>query len=69
MKMATQADVLRTTDEALTAEKRAGAAAHAKFADWHKAESAEWPRRVLYFAFVLAVILTVAIVIVVHGRP
>jgi len=31
--MATQADVLKTTDEALTIEERASAAVHAKFAE------------------------------------
>ena len=67
--MATQTDALRTADEALTVEERAGAAARAKFADWHKTELEERPRRVLFFAFVLAVILTVAIVLVIHGRP
>jgi hypothetical protein len=67
--MATQTDALRPTNEGLTVEERAGAAARAKFADWHKAELEERPRRVLFFAFVIAVILTVAIVLVIHGRP
>jgi hypothetical protein len=67
--MATQTDALKTADEALTVEERAGAAARARFADWHRAELEERPRRVLYFAFVLTVILTVAIVLVIHGRP
>jgi hypothetical protein len=34
--MATQADVLKTSDEGLTIEERAKAEANAKFAEWHR---------------------------------
>ena len=51
--MPTQTDMLKTPDEALTIEDRAGAAARAKFADWHKAELERRPRRILYFGIAL----------------
>jgi len=66
--VATQADVLKTTDEALTVEERASAAAHAKFAEWHRAELEQRPRRILYFAIALAVIMIVAVAFFVHGQ-
>jgi preprotein translocase subunit Sec61beta len=66
--VATQADVLKTTDEALTVEERASAAAHAKFAEWRRAELKQRPRRILYFAIALAVIMIVAVAFFVHGQ-
>ena len=66
--MGTQADVLKKTDEALTIEERASAAAHAKFAEWRKAELEQRPRRILFFAIALCVILIVAFVFLVHGQ-
>jgi len=54
--MATQADVLKTNDEALTIEERASAAAHAKFAEWRRAELEQRLPRNLYFAIALGVI-------------
>jgi len=66
--MATQADVLKTTDEALTIEERASAAVHAKFAEWHRAELEQRPHRILYFAIALGVIMIVAAAFLVHGQ-
>ncbi len=66
--MATQVDVLKTTDETLTVEERAGAAARAKFAEWHKAELEGRPRRILYFAMALGAALAVALIFLVQGR-
>jgi hypothetical protein len=66
--MATQADVLKTTDEALTVEERASAAAHAKFAEWRRADLEERPRRILCFAIALGIII-VAVAFLVHGQP
>jgi preprotein translocase subunit Sec61beta len=66
--MATQADVLKTTDEALTVEERASAAAHAKFAEWRRAELKQRPRRILYFAIAFGVIMIVAVAFLVHGQ-
>jgi hypothetical protein len=66
--MATQADVVKTTDEALTIEERDSAAAHAKFAEWHRAELEQRPRRILYFAIALAVIMLVAVAFLFHGH-
>ena len=66
--MAMQADVLKTTDEALSIEERASAAAHAKFAEWRRDELKQRPRRILYFVIALGVILIVAIAFLVHGQ-
>ena len=66
--MATQVDVLKTTDEALTVEESAGAAARAKFAEWHKAELEGRPRQILYFAMALGAALAVALIFLVQGR-
>lgn len=66
--MATQADILKTADETLTVEERAGAAARAKFAEWHKAELEGQPRRILYFAMTLGAALAVAIIFLLQGR-
>jgi hypothetical protein len=66
--MALQADVLKTTDEALTVEECASAAAHAKFAEWHRAELEQRPRRILYFAIALGIIIIVAVAFLVHGQ-
>jgi len=66
--MATEADVVKTTDEALTIEERDSAAAHAKFAEWHVAELEQRPRRMLYFAIGLGVIMVVAVAFLVHGQ-
>jgi len=57
--MATEADVVKTTDSA---------AAHAKFAEWHVAELEQRPRRMLYFAIGLGVIMVVAVAFLVHGH-
>jgi hypothetical protein len=65
--MVTQADVLKTTDEALTIEERASAAAHAKFAEWRRAELEQRPRRILHFAIAFGAIMIVAIALLVHG--
>ena len=65
--MGTQADVLKKTEEALTVE-RASAAAHAKFAEWRKSELEQRPRRILFFAIALCVILIVAFVFLVYGQ-
>jgi hypothetical protein len=66
--MATQADVLKTTDKSLTIEECASAAAHAKFAEWRRAELEQRPRRILYFAIALGVIMIVAVAFLVHGQ-
>jgi hypothetical protein len=66
--MATQADVVKTTDEALIIEERDSVAAHAKFAEWHGAELEQRPRRMLYFAIALGVIMFVAVAFLVYGH-
>ena len=66
--MATQADVFKSSDEVLTVEERASAAAHAKFAEWHRAELEERPRRILYFAIALGVIIILAALLI-HRQP
>jgi hypothetical protein len=67
VKMATQTDGLRPTNEGLTLEERAGAAARAKFADWHKAELEGRPRRILYFGIALGLIAAIALAFWVPG--
>ena len=65
--MATQTDIIKMPDEALTVEDRAAAAARAKFADWHKAELEGRPRRSLYFGIALGLIAAIAVAFWVPG--
>jgi hypothetical protein len=62
--MATRVDIVNT-DEALTVEERASAAARAKFAEWHRAELEQRPRRILFFAITLGAVIALAIVFLV----
>jgi hypothetical protein len=50
-------------------EKRASEAAHAKFAEWHRKEREERPRRILLFslAAVVIVVATVLLILTHHG--
>jgi hypothetical protein len=49
-------------------EKRASEAAHAKFAEWHRKEKEERPRRVLLFSLAAVMIVVATIlVILTHG--
>jgi hypothetical protein len=67
--MATQADVLKASDEGLTIEERAKAEANAKFAEWHRAELEQRPRRILYFALAYGVIIIGAAALAIYGQP
>ncbi len=49
-------------------EKLASEAAHAKFAEWHRKEKAERPRRILLFSLAAVVIVVATfLVILTHG--
>ena len=67
--MVTQAEVLKGIEETAALEERSRAAARAKFAEWHRAELEQRPRRILYFAITLGVIIIVAVALLVHGLP
>jgi t-SNARE complex subunit (syntaxin) len=60
-------DVL-STDNPHELEKWASEAAHAKFAEWHRKEREERPRRILLFSLAAVVIVVVTIVVILtHG--
>lgn len=56
--MAEEAKV-KFTDASVELEDMARAAAHAKFAEWHKQERDQQPRRILMFTLA-AIVITVA---------
>jgi hypothetical protein len=66
--MTTHADVLKTKEDALSVEDRASAAAHARFAEWRKAELEQRPRRILYFV-VAVVVIVIAVVALMLQSP
>jgi hypothetical protein len=49
-------------------EDQAKAAAHAKFAQWHRLERDQQPRRVLLFSFAGVVIIVVTVFLMFIGR-
>jgi hypothetical protein len=63
----TRADALKGTEERLAFEERARA--RAKFAEWHRIELEQRPRRILYFAIATGAIMMVAIALLMHGLP
>ena len=68
-RMVTQAEPLKGTEETAALEERSRAAARAKIAEWHRAELEQRPRRILYCAIAVGVIIIVAVALLVHGLP
>jgi hypothetical protein len=65
----TQADVLKSVEETLLFEERAGIAAWAKFAEWRRIEAEKQPRRILYWGIAGGAIIAVVILVLMHGLP
>ena len=65
----TQADVVKSAEETLLFEERAGIGARAKFADWRRVEEDKRSRRILYWAIAGGVIIAVVTLALMRGLP
>jgi hypothetical protein len=68
-KTMTQADLVKSAEETLLFEERAGIAAREKFAEWRRIEAEERPRQILYWAIAGGVIIAVVILALMRGLP